>query len=157
MDIQLDRIDRHILKCLQVDNRISNQALAEEVGLSPPACLRRVKQLREQGIIMADVAIVNPRALGKVLNIIVEVEMIRDSIDVHDMFMRKMQDATEVTQCYQVTGDIDFVLVIMVPDMEAYEAFARRDLASDPNLRKFRSLISLRRNKFTTEVDVDHL
>ncbi|WP_415881341.1 Lrp/AsnC family transcriptional regulator [Neptuniibacter sp. QD29_5] len=157
MDVQLDRIDRHILKCLQVDNRISNQALAEEVGLSPPACLRRVKQLREQGIIMADVAIVNPRALGKVLNIIVEVEMIRDSIDVHDMFMRKMQDATEVTQCYQVTGDIDFVLVIMVPDMEAYEAFARRDLASDPNLRKFRSLISLRRNKFTTEVDVDHL
>ncbi|WP_415888240.1 Lrp/AsnC family transcriptional regulator [Neptuniibacter sp. SY11_33] len=157
MDFQLDRIDRHILKCLQVDNRISNQALAEEVGLSPPACLRRVKQLREQGIIMADVAIVNPRALGKVLNIIVEVEMIRDSIDVHDMFMRKMQDAIEVTQCYQVTGDIDFVLVIMVPDMEAYEAFARRDLASDPNLRKFRSLISLRRNKFTTEVDVDHL
>lgn len=106
---------------------------------------------------MADVAIVNPRAVGKVLNIIVEVEMIRDSIDVHDMFMRKMQDATEVTQCYQVTGDIDFVLVIMVPDMEAYEAFARRDLASDPNLRKFRSLISLRRNKFTTEVDVEHL
>lgn len=157
MDFQLDRIDRHILKCLQVDNRISNQALAEEVGLSPPACLRRVKQLREQGIIMADVAIVNPRAVGKVLNIIVEVEMIRDSIDVHDMFMRKMQDATEVTQCYQVTGDIDFVLVIMVPDMEAYEAFARRDLASDPNLRKFRSLISLRRNKFTTEVDVEHL
>jgi len=157
MDVQLDRIDRHILKCLQVDNRISNQALAEEVGLSPPACLRRVKLLREQGIIMADVAIVNPRALGKVLNIIVEVEMIRDSIDVHDMFMRKMQDATEVTQCYQVTGDIDFVLVIMVPDMEAYEAFARRDLASDPNLRKFRSLISLRRNKFTTEVDLEHL
>ncbi|WP_415888002.1 Lrp/AsnC family transcriptional regulator [Neptuniibacter sp. QD37_6] len=157
MDVQLDRIDRHILKCLQVDNRISNQALAEEVGLSPPACLRRVKQLREQGIIMADVAIVNPRALGKVLNIIVEVEMIRDSIDVHDMFMRKMQEAAEVTQCYQVTGDIDFVLVIMVPDMEAYEAFARRDLASDPNLRKFRSLISLRRNKFTTEVDVEHL
>jgi len=157
MKSSLDRIDRHILKCLQVDNRISNQALAEEVGLSPPACLRRVKHLREQGIIISDVSIVNPRAIGRVLNIIVEVEMVRDSTDVHDSFMRRMQSAREVTQCYQVTGEIDFILVIMVPDMEAYEAFARREMASDSNMRKFRSLISLRRNKFSTEIDVDLL
>lgn len=153
----LDRIDRHILRCLQVDNTISNLHLAEEVGLSPPACLRRVRKLREEGVIVADVSIVNPRLLGRLLNIIVEVEMNRDQLDVHDAFMQKMLEAPEVTQCYQVTGDVDFVLVVMVADMEAYEAFARRDLASDMNLRKFRSLISLRRNKFSTVVDVDQI
>lgn len=155
--MNVDRIDRHILKCLQLDNRISNQALAEEVGLSPPACLRRVRRLREEGIIMADVALLNPKLLGHTINIIVEVEMNRDQLDVHDTFMRKMQAAHEVTQCYQVTGDVDFVLVVLVSDMDAYEAFARRDLASDPNLRKFRSLISLRRNKFETAINLDQI
>lgn len=153
----LDRIDRHILRCLQLDNKVSNLQLAEEVGLSPPACLRRVRRLREEGIIVADVSLVNPRLLGRVINIIVEVEMNRDQLDVHDAFMLKMQAAPEVTQCYQVTGDVDFVLVVMVADMEAYEAFARRELASDVNLRKFRSLISLKRNKFSTAVDLDQI
>ena len=153
MKIDLDRIDRHILTLLQQDNRISNQKLAETVGLSPPACLRRVKRLRDEGVIIADVSIVNPRLLGKKLNIIVEIEMSRDSLDISDNFMRKMHEANEVTQCYQVTGEIDFVLVVMVEDMEAYEAFARRELASNTHLRKFRTLISLRRNKFSTEVD----
>ena len=157
MTHNLDRIDRHILRSLQVDNTISNLHLAEEVGLSPPACLRRVRKLREEGVIVADVSIVNPRLLGRLLNIIVEVEMNRDQLDVHDAFMQKMLEAPEVTQCYQVTGDVDFVLVVMVADMEAYEAFARRDLASDMNLRKFRSLISLRRNKFSTVVNVDQI
>ena len=157
MKDSLDRIDRHILRCLQLDNKISNVLLAEEVGLSPPACLRRVRRLREESIIVADVSLVNPRLLGRVINIIVEVEMNRDQLDVHDAFMLKMQAAPEVTQCYQVTGDVDFVLVVMVADMEAYEAFARRELASDINLRKFRSLISLKRNKFSTAVDLDQI
>lgn len=157
MNIELDRIDRHILTLLQQDNRISNQKLAEIVGLSPPACLRRVKKLRDDGVIIADVSIVNPRVLGKKLNIIVEIEMSRDSLDISDSFMRKMHEAHEVTQCYQVTGEIDFVLVVMVEDMEAYEAFARRELASNTYLRKFRTLISLRRNKFSTAVDVERL
>lgn len=157
MTTHLDRIDRHILRCLQLDNKVSNLQLAEEVGLSPPACLRRVRKLREEGVIIGDVSLVNPRLLGRVLNIIVEVEMNRDQLDVHDAFMLKMQTAPEVTQCYQVTGDVDFVLVVMVADMEAYEAFARRELASDVNLRKFRSLISLKRNKFSTAVNLDQI
>ena len=154
MEFQLDRIDRQILNTLQRNNRISNQQLAEEVSLSPPACLKRVKRLRESGVIEADVAILSTRFLGKMLNIIVEVEMIRDQADLADAFMRKMQNAGEVTQCYQVTGEVDFLLVVMVPDMEAYAVFVRRDLSNDPYLRKFRTLISMRRDKFTTQIDV---
>ncbi len=154
MNITLDRIDRRILNRLQRNNRISNQQLAEEVGLSPPACLRRVKRLREAGVIMAEVALVNPEVVGQALNIIVEVEMARDQLDVYDAFNRKMQAAPEVTQCYQVTGEVDFLLVLLVPDMQTYEAFTRRALSSDPNLRKFRTLISLRREKFQTAIEL---
>ncbi|WP_210396844.1 Lrp/AsnC family transcriptional regulator [Motiliproteus sediminis] len=151
---EIDRIDRRILNRLQQNNRISNQALAEAVGLSPPACLRRVRRLREAGYIVSDVALVDPLKVGQRLNIIVEVEMTRDQLDIYDSFVRKMQAAPEVSQCYQVTGEVDFVLVVQVPDMQAYEAFARRDLASDPQLNKFRSLISLRREKFDTAIEL---
>ena len=150
MAVELDRIDRHILNQLQKDNRISNQALAEQVGLSPPACLRRVRKLRDDGVIMADVSLINPRVAGRFINIIVEVEMIRDQLDMYDAFKRKMDTAVEVTQCYQVTGEVDFLLVLMVEDMEAYESFTRNYLSTEPNLRKFRTLISLRRDKFST-------
>ena len=152
MEFQFDRTDRQILNILQVNNKITNQQLAEEVNLSPPACLKRVRRLRDSGIIAADVAILNTRVLGKMLNIIVEVEMVRDQADLADAFMRKMQDAREVTQCYLVTGEVDFLLVVMVPDMEAYEVFVRRTLSNDPYIRKFRTLISMRRDKFTTQI-----
>lgn len=152
--MSLDRIDRRILNLLQQNNRISNQELAERVGLSPPACLRRVRKLRESGIIVADVALVDPLQVGQRLNIIVEVEMARDQLDIYDAFVRQMRSAPEVSQCYQVTGEVDFVLVVQVPDMQRYEAFARRALASNPHLNKFRTLISLRREKFSTAVEV---
>lgn len=150
----MDRIDKKILNLLQKDNRISNQKLAETVGLSAPACLKRVKKLRESGVIMADVSIVSPQVVGHLINVIVEVEMDRDTLDVYDSFNRQMSACPEVTQCYQVTGEVDFVLVVLVPDMQTYEAFARRELASNANLRKFRSLISLRREKFRTAIEL---
>ncbi len=150
----MDRIDKKILNLLQKDNRISNQKLAETVGLSAPACLKRVKKLRESGVIMADVSIVSPQVVGHLINVIVEVEMDRDTLDVYDSFNRQMSACPEVTQCYQVTGEVDFVLVVLVPDMPTYEAFARRELASNAYLRKFRSLISLRREKFRTAIEL---
>lgn len=152
MSFDLDRLDRSILNILQRDSRISNQALAEQVGLSPPACLRRVRRLREEGVIMAEVALINPRMVGRNINIIVEVEMVRDQLDIYDAFKRKMDGAPEVTQCYQVTGEVDFLLMLMVEDMESYEAFTRKYLSTDANLSKFRTLISLRRDKFSTAI-----
>ncbi|WP_290700736.1 Lrp/AsnC family transcriptional regulator [Amphritea sp.] len=152
MSYKLDRIDRSILNILQLDSRISNQDLAEQIGLSPPACLRRVRRLREEGVIMAEVALINPRMVGRYINIIVEVEMVRDQLDIYDAFKRKMDGAAEVTQCYQVTGEVDFLLMLMVEDMESYEAFTRKYLSTDANLNKFRTLISLRRDKFSTAI-----
>ncbi|MES9900038.1 MAG: Lrp/AsnC family transcriptional regulator [Sedimenticola sp.] len=154
MKRELDRLDRRILNQLQRDNRISNQALAEQVGLSPPACLRRVKLLRESGIIKQEVVLLNPEAVGRLINIIVEVEMERDHRDLLDQFQKVVEQSPEVSQCYAVTGEVDFILVVSVADMQAYEAFTQRVLHSQPNLRKFRSLISLRRIKFDTAIEL---
>ena len=154
MNKQLDRLDQRILNLLQKNNQVTNVQLAEEVGLSPPACLRRVRRLREEGIIAADVALVNPQAVGRKINIIVEVEMERDQQELTSIFQNAIQKAPEVTQCYAVTGDVDFILVISVPDMQAYDEFTQRVLYTQPNLRKFRSLISLRRIKFETAIEL---
>lgn len=148
----LDRIDRRILNCLQKDNKISNLKLAEQIGLSPPACLRRVNRLREQGVIQSDVSIINPRVAGHHINIIVEVEMERDHLELLAQFRKAILAAPEVTQCYAVTGEVDFILVVSVPDMQAYEAFTQKVLYRQSNMRKFRSLISLDRVKFETAV-----
>lgn len=152
--MELDRIDRRILNQLQRDNRITNQALAELVGLSPPACLRRVRRLRESGIIRAEVALLDPAMVGQKINIIVEVEMERDHAQQAAAFRKKLQAAPEVTECYAVTGDVDFVLVVSVPDMQSYDAFTQRVFYTEPNLRKFRSLISLSRFKYETAVPI---
>ncbi|MES9902323.1 MAG: Lrp/AsnC family transcriptional regulator [Sedimenticola sp.] len=154
MKRQLDRLDRRILNQLQRNNRISNQALAELVGLSPPACLRRVRLLRESGIIEQEVALLNPEAVGRLINIIVEVEMERDQQDLMKQFKNAVEQSPEVSQCYVVTGEVDFILVVSVPDMQTYETFTQRVLHSQPNLRKFRSLISLRRIKFDTAIEL---
>lgn len=152
--MKIDKLDRSILKILQKNNRISNQSLAEKVGLSPPSCLKRVRKLRESGVIEADVSLISPEAVGYRLNIIVEVRMMRDQLDIYDSFVRKMRAAPEVSQCYEVTGEVDFVLVVQVMDIQDYEAFARRELTSNPNLGKFNSLISLRREKFETSINI---
>ncbi|WP_428609099.1 Lrp/AsnC family transcriptional regulator [Sedimenticola sp.] len=149
---ELDRIDRHILNRLQNDNKISNLKLAEQVGLSPPACLRRVNRLRAEGVIIADVSLVAPQVAGHHINIIVEVEMERDHLELAAQFRKAIQDSPEVTQCYAVTGEVDFILVVSVADMQAYDAFTQKVLYKQPNLRKFRSLISLDRVKFETAV-----
>ncbi len=152
MTIELDRIDRNILNRLQQNNQISNQELAEQVGLSPPACLRRVKRLRESGVIVGDVSLVAPDVVGHKINIIVEVEMERDQLDLLTRFRKAALEAPEVTQCYAVTGEVDYILVVSVPDMQAYDEFTQRVLYTQSNLRKFRSLISLNRVKFETGV-----
>ncbi|MBY4678437.1 Lrp/AsnC family transcriptional regulator [Marinobacterium arenosum] len=150
--MELDNIDRRILRLLQRDNRLTNVALAELIGLSPPACLKRVKLLRQQGVIDREVAILNPKLAGLAITMIVEVEMERDRPDLYQRFSREIQQAPEVTQSYQVTGEVDFVLIVSVDSMESFQQFVERVLYAEPNIRKFRTLISMKRDKFTTEL-----
>ncbi|WP_293267602.1 Lrp/AsnC family transcriptional regulator [Neptunomonas sp.] len=150
--MKLDDTEKRILRLLQTDNNITNLALAEAVGLSAPACLKRVKALRAKGIIEQDVSILNPKLSGIGITIIVEVEMERDRVDLNQVFAKRIANSTEVTQCYQVTGEVDFVLIVNVADMNAFQMFAEKVLYAEPNMRKFRTLISMRRNKFSTQI-----
>ncbi|GAA6151734.1 Lrp/AsnC family transcriptional regulator [Pseudoteredinibacter isoporae] len=150
----LDRIDIAILSQLQENNRIANQALAAEVGLSPPACLQRVKRLRDSGIILKEVAVLDPRLAGHGLQLIVSIEMERDRRDIYRAFSETLQDAREVTQCYEVTGEMDFILLVSVRDIRAYEQFIDRVLHSNVNIRKFHTSIAIRTVKFETALDL---
>lgn len=155
--MELDRIDRSILTILQKNNRIANVDLAEEVGLSAPACLKRVKRLRKEKVIVGDVSLINPALAGNKMTLIVSVEMERDRGDIYSVFRNSVEQAPEVTQCYQITGGYDFLIVLSVPDIQAYERFIERVLHQDKKIRKFHTSVSTKTVKFSTEVNVEEI
>ncbi|HAU1376736.1 TPA: Lrp/AsnC family transcriptional regulator [Legionella pneumophila] len=151
----LDKIYRKILNILQKNNQITNQALADIVGISAPPCFRRVKRLREEKIIVNDVALVDPFKVGRPLIVFVNITLEKQREDLLAHFERKMQEEPEVMQCYFVSGDTDYLLIIHVKDMNHYNEFARRVFANEPNIRKFRSSFCLNRTKYNTQVVLD--
>ena len=125
------------------------------VGLSPPACLKRVKRLREEGVIVGDVSIINPELTGSKMTLVVSVEMERDRGDIYQIFRHSISKTEEITQCYQISGSFDFMLIVTVKDLQAYEDFVERVLRKDLNIRKFHTSVSMRTVKFTTAVNLD--
>jgi Lrp/AsnC family leucine-responsive transcriptional regulator len=144
--VEIDEFDRRLLDALQQDNRRTGEELAAIVGLSAAACLRRVQRLRDEKIIERDVSILAPEALGRRLTLVVLVTLERESPDVVDAFKRTMRGATEVMQCYYVTGAADFVLVLTADDMADYEEFTRRYLF-ERNVRRFETMAVMDRVK----------
>jgi Lrp/AsnC family transcriptional regulator, leucine-responsive regulatory protein len=139
----LDDLDRRILTALQSDNRRSITDLAHLVGSSPASCQRRVARLRAGGAILADRAVIDPRLGAASMTVIVTVELERERIDLVETFKRAMQAHGQVTHCYMVTGDADFVLTVAAKDIADFDAFVKAALYANPNIRKFRSMIAL--------------
>ena len=122
--MELDRTDRRILQLMQRNGRISNLELAEQVGLSPTPCARRVRRLEEQGIIDRHVTLLDQSLLGLKLTAIIGVTMDRHTQERFAQFEEVIADFPEVMECSIVTGQAaDYLLKVIVPDMEAYEAF----------------------------------
>jgi len=151
----LDAIDRRILDALQDDNQITNLALAERIGLSPPACLKRVRRLRAEKVIVKDVAILDPGSVGRSIVAFVGVELERQREDVLAAFERKVMAEPEVLQCDFVSGEVDYLLTVACRDMEAYDGFARRVLANEHHIKRFRTSFSLSRVKYETRIPLD--
>lgn len=149
-----DSFDRAILALLQQDNRMPQRLIAEQVGLSAPAVQRRVQRLEANGVIAANVAIVDPAALGRPITILVEVEVANESGERIDDLKRRFLAAPEVQQCYYVTGEVDFMLVVTVPTMADYEEMTRRLFFADENVRKFRTFVTMDRVKTGTHIPV---
>jgi Lrp/AsnC family leucine-responsive transcriptional regulator len=153
--ITLDAIDRKILALLQEDNQITNQDLAARVGISPPPCHRRVKRLREAGVIHRDVSLIDPIKVGRSLIVFSSITLERQREDLLENFERKMMRCPEVMQCYFVSGDADYLVVVSVSDMAHYNEFARRVFANEPNIRMFRSSFCLARVKYDTKIPLE--
>ena len=148
----LDDLDRRILNMLQVDASQTNAELAELVHVSPPTCLRRVKQLRENGVIERQVAIVAPDKVGSRLSAIVEITLDVQAADRMAEFERVVADEAAVLQCYRVSPGPDFVLIVQVADMPAYHALAHRLFTTHSNVRNVKAYFSTFRSKFETRI-----
>lgn len=129
----LDAIDRSILEILQADGRITNQELASRIGLSPRACLDRVRKLERSGLISGYMAVLDPRRIGAPMTIVVEVTLKDQTQATHHRFEQRMRQADEVVECFLVSGPCDYVLRLACRDLDHY-----RDLTNawtdDPTL-----------------------
>ncbi len=154
--IELDKTDWALLAMLQADASLSNQALAQQARISAPTCLRRVKRLREAGLIAAQVALLDEDAMAAVqghgLTAIAEVALDRQGVEHLDAFERRAVAEEAVLQCYRVAPGPDFVLILRVPDMPAYQQLAQRLFTQDANVRNVKVFFSVRRAKFATRV-----
>jgi Lrp/AsnC family leucine-responsive transcriptional regulator len=139
----IDNFDRNILKIMQQSNRTTSEQVAEQVGLSPAAVQRRLKRMREQCLIQADISVVNPRAIGRAVTLVVQVSLERERADLMDAFKKKMNDNESVQQCYYVTGSPDFILIVTATDMAAYERFTREAFFDNANVRNFQTNVVL--------------
>lgn len=154
MGHELDVFDRRILAILQKDNLTPQRTIGDAIGLSAPAVQRRIKRMTEDGVIQANVAIVDAAAVGQSITIFVEVEVISETADQIEAAKREFSAASEIQQCYYVTGEADFVLVIVVPSMVHYEALTRRLFFGNNNVKRFRTFVAMDRVKAGLRVDV---
>jgi Lrp/AsnC family transcriptional regulator, leucine-responsive regulatory protein len=150
--VPLDEFDRRLLDALQHDSRRTGEQLAELVGLSPAACLRRAQRLRETGVIEREVAILSPAAVGRHIMLTIFVTLEGDQPGTSDTFKRRMERAPEVMQCYSITGAVDFVLIVTLAEMDDYNALAARLFSK--NVKRWETSIVLDRVKFETALPI---
>ena len=135
--MDIDQFDKHLLRILQHNNRLTSDELAEQVGLSSSAVQRRLKRLRDEKIIEADVSIISPAVAGIDITCIVDVVLERGSSQALEKFKSTMLKRTEVMQCYYVTGSYDFVMIVNTKSMQEYEAFTKECLMDNTNVKHF--------------------
>ncbi|RFB97930.1 AsnC family transcriptional regulator [Rhizobium leguminosarum bv. trifolii] len=150
----LDAFDHKILAILQRDNMTPQRTIGEAIGLSAPAVQRRIKRMTEDGVIRANVAVLDPAALGQSITIFVEVEVISETAKQIEQAKSQFAAAPEIQQCYYVTGEADFILVIVVPAMADYEALTRRLFFGNNNVKRFRTFVAMDRVKVGLSVPV---
>jgi len=143
----LDRLDRRLLRLLQQNNRRRLRDLAEELSISAPTCLRRMRRLEALGVIRAHAALLDPRRLGFGVVAFIEVSLAHSSGSEMSAFERRMQRCPEVIQCSELAGEVDYLLTVMVADMPEFSDFTRRQLADDRRVHSYRSLLVMRQTK----------
>ena len=150
----LDEFDRKILNQLQQNNRITAEELGNKIGLSTSAVQRRLKRLREDKIIEADISIISPVAAGITLTFVVDVTLHLGNSNVIDGFKTLMCGCDEVTHCYYVTGAYDFVIIVSTKGMKEYEDFSKKHLMDNPTIKQFYTHVVMDKVKVRLGVNV---
>jgi Lrp/AsnC family leucine-responsive transcriptional regulator len=148
--IELDEFDIKILDIVQHNNRLSTEAIAEKICLSPSAVQRRLNRLRKTGVIEAERAVISSEAVGQNLTLIVEVTLSDEQSDSVNKFKQLMLDAPQVMQCYYVTGAADFIIIMTSETMQDYEAFARQLFLESPYIKRYQTSVVVQKTKSST-------
>ena len=151
---RLDRIDREILHHLQSNARLTNLELAERINLSASPCLRRVKLLEERGIIRRYATLLDPRQVGLPISVFVSVSLRSQDRQALIEFEHSVQDCSEVMECYLMTGTSDYLLRVVVPDLDAYETFLSAKLTNIASVANIQSSFSLKQVVYRTELPI---
>jgi len=154
----MNRTDKKILELLQINGRISNQDLAEEIALSPSPCSRRVKHLEDEGYIDGYVALLNPEKIGLDLTIIVLVGLNSHDTTKRALFETTVKSIPEVIQCYLIAGQAaDYLLKVVVPSLNEYQSFLLKKLSSIDGVSQIHSSFVLQRIIDKTALPLDHI
>ncbi len=154
---RLDSTSIRILDALQANSEISNAELAEQVGLSPSPCWRRVADLKAQGVIRGSVSLVDPHALGLAVNVFVHVSLKHQDKASLEIFDAAIRERPEVMECYLMSGEADYLLRVVVEDLIKFQELMTEVLTRIPVVSNIRSSFALSQVKYTTALPTDHL
>lgn len=152
--MHIDKADVAIINALQKNARIGIENLAELTSLSTASVQRRIKTLRDKGIILREVAVIDPSKIGQLMSFVVLVELERERRNQIDEFVRRISKEPQVQQCYYVTGEADFCLICTAQDMNDFEELTQRLFFEDANVRRFRTSVVMGRKKVSMELHI---
>jgi DNA-binding Lrp family transcriptional regulator len=153
----LDRFDKAILRIVQTDASLTAEALAERVGLSASAVQRRLQRLKAEGVVLRQVAVVDPVKAGRPTFFITALQIERERPELLDRLRQWLTANEQIQQIYYVTGEADFILVVTAPSVEAYDQLMGRLMAENENVRRFTTNVSLAAPKRTLFVPIESL
>ncbi|EAU42971.1 transcriptional regulator, probable glutamate uptake regulator [Fulvimarina pelagi HTCC2506] len=152
----MDRLDKKILRLLQADSTLAVADVAKRVGLSTTPCWRRIQKLEEEGVIQRRVAILDPEKLNTRVTVFVSIRTNSHSTEWLRRFSEVISTFPEVIEFYRMSGDVDYLLRVVVPDISAYDAFYKR-LIEKIEIRDVSSAFAMERIKSTTELPLDYM
>lgn len=150
----LDEIDRRILRHLQADARLTNVELAEKAGLSPSPCLRRVRRLKDRGVIKGYATLLDQETVGLPVSVFVMVSLEKQVENSLERFEELVRERPEVMECYLMTGDADYLLRVVASDLRAYERFLMDHLTRFPGVSNIRSSFALKQVVYRTALPI---
>lgn len=154
LDVTLDNITRRILALMQNNNQLTSEEIGEMVGISASTVQRRIKALRESKVIARDVSVLSPELINRRIMTIIQIEMERENPNVLGELKKTMASRQEVMQCYYVTGESDFILIVTFADMMEYEKFCEDHLLGNKNIKRFHTSVVVNTVKFGLNIPI---